>query len=151
MTDNISRALRLLEDEIKLKSKELQSLKRAVSELKRQLPSPTNNNDGLLLDSPKKPRIPWSSAISELFKEYESLKPKKISLLLMEKGLFTEITAGRKASVSSTLTRKVKQGELVKFTDGSYRHKRQPITIDSDTQPEKDNNEDGMGFLAENK
>lgn len=122
MSDNVKRAIELLQAEIAMRRQELARLEQTVSQLSRQLPAPASDATAPLHSPPAQPTraIAWSTAISEIFHKYDNLKLREVCMKLVEEGLVDSIDSARKASVSSTLTRKVQQGELVKAEDGTY-------------------------------
>lgn len=122
MSDNVKRAIELLQAEIAMRRQELARLEQTVSQLSHQLPAPASDSTAPLHNPPAQPTraIAWSTAISEIFHKYDNLKLREVCMKLVEEGLVDSIDSARKASVSGTLTRKVQQGELVKAEDGTY-------------------------------
>jgi hypothetical protein len=111
--------------EIEERQRDIDALARSVSILERQLSQIPETKP--LPDEPQRSNIPWSSILSNLFQGDERLTLGQVCERLVTVGILSEIDPSKRASISSTLTRKVTQGELAKDEDGSYHRPPQPL------------------------
>lgn len=128
-TGTIEDSIQVLREQIKAsraeiedRQRDIDTLERTIAILERQLNQAPNALvmalQSVAYEIPK--TIPWSSLLSSLFQGGERLTSGQVCERLIADGVIAEIDPSKRASISSTLTRKVAQGELVKEEDGSY-------------------------------
>ena len=136
MSSNIQQAIDFLRKEVSAKKAEIRDLQDTIANLEGKIGvsaprQPTSTTSEI--EKAENKATPWSDSIDEVFLRHDHLALKDVCELLVEDGVIDEVTDGNRASVSSTLTRKVKQGKLTK-RDGIYSNMKRTPQLANETR-----------------